>query len=73
MLDIGATDGYFTFGCAAAFRRLGKPTEIIAFEPLGQTFEELKSSLENQPKDRVQTYFHNCFVGYGTKIWNDNA
>src|SRR5690348_8664504 len=33
VLDVGANDGYFTFGCAAAFRRLGKAGEIIAFEP----------------------------------------
>jgi hypothetical protein len=33
VLDVGANDGYFTFGCAAAFRRLGKKGEIIAFEP----------------------------------------
>lgn len=67
VLDVGAADGYFTFGCAAAFRRLGKPAEIIAFEPLGQTFEELKSSLENQPKDRIQISLHNCFVGSEVK------
>ena len=33
VLDVGANDGYFTFGCAAVFRRLGKAGEIIAFEP----------------------------------------
>ena len=33
VLDVGANDGYFTFGCAAAFGRLGKTGEIIAFEP----------------------------------------
>ena len=33
VLDVGANDGYFTFGCAAAFRRLGNAGEIIAFEP----------------------------------------
>jgi hypothetical protein len=32
VIDVGANDGYFTFGCAAAFRRLGKGGEIIAFE-----------------------------------------
>lgn len=68
VLDVGAADGYFTFGCAAAFRRLGKPAEIIAFEPLGQTFEELKSSLENQQKGRIQISLHNCFVGSEVKF-----
>jgi hypothetical protein len=33
VLDVGANDGYFTFGCAAAFRRLGQAGDIIAFEP----------------------------------------
>src|SRR5436309_1401204 len=36
VLDVGANDGYFTFGCAAAFRRLGKTGEILAFEPQQQ-------------------------------------
>ncbi len=33
ILDVGANDGYFTFGCAAAMRRLGKSPRVIAFEP----------------------------------------
>src|SRR5947209_10076602 len=32
VIDVGANDGYFTFGCAAAFRRLGKAGRIIAIE-----------------------------------------
>ena len=28
VLDVGANDGYFTFGCAAAFQRLGKTGEM---------------------------------------------
>lgn len=67
VLDVGANDGYFTFGCAAAFRRLSQSAEIIAFEPVPQHFEELKSSLYNQPKDKVQISLHNCFVGSEVK------
>jgi hypothetical protein len=49
VLDVGANDGYFTFGCAAAFRRLGKVGEIIAFEPQDQHMVTLRRSLEQQP------------------------
>lgn len=46
VLDVGANDGYFTFGCAAAFRRLGKKGgEIIAFEPQARHIEELRESM----------------------------
>jgi hypothetical protein len=33
VLDVGANDGYFTFGCAAAMKRQGKAVRIISFEP----------------------------------------
>ena len=33
VLDVGANDGYFCFGCAAAFRRLGTNGSVVAFEP----------------------------------------
>ncbi len=67
VIDVGANDGYFTFGCAAAFRRLGLSAEIIAFEPLPQHFKELKSSLYSQPKDKIQFSLHNCLVGSEVK------
>ncbi len=63
VLDVGANDGYFTFGCAAAFRRLSQAAEIIAFEPSPQHFEELRSRLYKQPKDKVKISIHNCLVG----------
>lgn len=67
VLDVGANDGYFSFGCAAAFRRFSKSAEIIAFEPVLQHFEELKSSLYNQPKNKIQISLHNCLVGSEVK------
>lgn len=67
VLDVGANDGYFAFGCAAAFRRLRKSAEIFAFEPLAQHFTELQCSLKNQPEDQVQISLHNCFVGSEVK------
>src|SRR6266700_5250364 len=45
VLDVGANDGYFTFGCAAAFRRLGKAGEIIAFEPQARHVAILRKSV----------------------------
>lgn len=33
VLDVGANDGYFTFGALAAFRRLGIDGQVVAFEP----------------------------------------
>jgi hypothetical protein len=33
LLDVGAADGYFAFGCAAAFERAGKAGKIFCFEP----------------------------------------
>jgi hypothetical protein len=45
VLDVGANDGHFTFGCASAFRRLGKPGEIIAFEPQARHVAALRESV----------------------------
>ena len=33
VLDVGANDGYFALGCAAAFDRLGIAGHVICFEP----------------------------------------
>jgi hypothetical protein len=41
ILDVGANDGYFTFGCAAALQRLGKPVRILAFEPITSHVHQL--------------------------------
>jgi hypothetical protein len=48
VLDVGANDGYFTLGIAAAFRRLGKVGEIIAFEPQQQHMDTLRESIDKQ-------------------------
>jgi Methyltransferase FkbM domain len=54
VIDVGANDGYFTFGCAAAFRRLQKRSEIVAFEPEAEHFESLSNSLRTQPDGQVE-------------------
>jgi precorrin-6B methylase 2 len=33
VIDVGANDGYFTFGCAKALQRAGRPVRVIAIEP----------------------------------------
>jgi len=63
VLDVGANDGYFTFGCAAAFRRLGKVGEIIAFEPQQQHIDVLRQSVEKQPKGNIQIRLLQTLVG----------
>ncbi len=42
ILDVGANDGYFTFGCAAAMKRQGKTVRIVSFEPLSHHFGQLE-------------------------------
>ena len=48
VVDVGANDGYFTFGCAAAFKRLGKDGEIISIENQDQHIMKLRRSIEAQ-------------------------
>ena len=63
VIDVGANEGYFTFGCAAAFRRLNQSGEIIAFEPEIQAFESLRLGLRDQQSDSVRISLHRSFVG----------
>jgi hypothetical protein len=63
VLDVGANDGYFTFGCAAAFRRLGVAGEIIGFEAQAQHVRELRSSVVAQEAGGVSIDIRHAFVG----------
>ena len=63
MLDVGANDGYFTFGCAAAFRRLGVGGEIICFEPQAQHVEVLRKSMAAQGALDVRLEIVHALVG----------
>jgi FkbM family methyltransferase len=53
VLDVGANDGYFTFGCAAAFRRLGRAGQIIAFEPDVRCAALLEESLAAEARAAI--------------------
>lgn len=44
VIDVGANDGYFTFGCHAAFKRLGTQAEIVAIEAQQQHIDQLEAS-----------------------------
>src|SRR4051812_30301925 len=45
VLDVGASNGYFTFGCAAALHRLGRSGDIVSFEPQARHVQELRDSI----------------------------
>lgn len=67
VLDVGANEGYFTLGCAAAFRRLGKTGEVIAFEPNEQVFAQLRLSVESRPIQGVRVTLYPYSLGAETK------
>ena len=64
VLDVGANDGYFTFGCAAAFRRRRTAAEIIAFEPQARHVTAIRSAAEQlQPASGVNIEIVQALVG----------
>src|SRR5215213_9015124 len=63
VLDVGANDGYFSFGCAAAFRRLGKNGTITGFEPQEMHLRTLRESIAMQADQRIPIEIINAMVG----------
>ena len=63
VLDIGANDGYFTFGCAAALRRIGRGREIVAFEPEESQINLLRESIMMQPPGGATIRLQQAWVG----------
>src|SRR4051812_32489660 len=63
VIDVGANDGYFTFGCAAALQRLGKAGTIMALEPQSRHAGDLRSSVLSQPANDVNVEIVEAFVG----------
>ena len=63
VLDVGANDGYFTFGCAAAFRRLQRSGKVLAFEPQADHCRQLEASLRSQPDNCVNIAIEQTLVG----------
>jgi hypothetical protein len=66
VLDVGANDGYFTFGCAAAYRRLGITGEILAFEAQTKHVEELRAAIKTQLPGGSRIDITHAFVGAAT-------
>jgi len=54
VLDVGANDGYFTFGCAAALQRRNITAEIIAFEPQARHARQLRAAAALMPGVRIE-------------------
>ena len=48
VLDVGANDGYFTLGSAAAFRRLGIAGDLVSFEPQARYVDQLTAAIQAQ-------------------------
>ena len=63
VVDVGANDGYFTFGCAAAFKRLGKRGEIIAIENQNQHIVKLRRSIVEQGQTNVTYQLVQAYAG----------
>ena len=44
VIDVGANDGYFTFGSAMCMRRAGRPVRVIAIEPSATHVRQLQEA-----------------------------
>ena len=67
VLDVGANDGYFSIGCAAALRRLHGHGEVVAFEPEEDTCRLLEESARPYQGDRLRIRVIPSFVGSGSR------
>ena len=63
VIDVGANDGYFTFGCRAALERLGKSGTIVAFEPQAGHVRDLRASALQQQGNGVEIRIVEAMVG----------
>lgn len=63
VVDVGANDGYFTFGCAAAFHRLGRGTEVIGIEGQRECIVELQASVKAQIHSEVVYQLVEAYAG----------
>ena len=63
VIDVGANDGYFCFGCAAAFRRIRKSGRIVAIEAQEQHIGKLECSLTTESTIDVPISLIHAFAG----------
>lgn len=67
VVDVGANDGYFTFGCAAAFHRQRRGGEILAFEAQAGHVAELEAGIARQQIGDVRIEVLHRFVDRATR------
>ena len=63
VIDVGANDGYFTFGCAAALTRRGTAAEIIAVEPQAQHVAALRAAAERRHSAAIRINIVQAMAG----------
>ena len=63
LIDVGANDGYFALGCAAAFERLERAGEIICFEPQPHHMATLRASVGRRRTGSLRIDLHPLLVG----------
>ena len=63
VIDVGANDGYFTFGSLAAFRRRGVWGDVIAFEPQEALARQMREHAEAERFDPSYLRIVQAFVG----------
>lgn len=61
--DVGANDGYFTYGCAHAIKHYQKKGHLIAFEPLIDQQKELQIAAFWNEYQNINFEFIPLFVG----------
>lgn len=66
VLDVGANDGYFTLGSAAAFRRLGIAGDLVSFEPQARYVDQLTAAIREQPPSAMRFSIVPSMVGRQT-------
>lgn len=67
VLDVGANDGYFTYGCAQAIKRYHHQGEIVAFEPALAELPTLSIPATWSQYSGVNFEFIPLFVGASSK------
>jgi Methyltransferase FkbM domain len=63
VIDVGANDGYFTFGCAAAFHRSRRTASIMAFEPQAVCCQQMAATLRARPIPGISVTIEQMRVG----------
>lgn len=63
VLDVGANDGYFTLGCAAAFRRKRRRARIFAFEPQTVCCQQIRAAVNLKAAPAVSVSVEQTVVG----------